>query len=92
MSRTGEVIEVEGKPLVTIPANAYLQTESRENRMQKATVVMTLETPQVHQNLLPQPEAKVTSLATAMRQKQADAERARLLLLSIRLQIMQKPD
>jgi len=52
MSRTGEVIEVEGKPLVTIPANAYLQTESRENRMQKATVVMTLETPQVHQKPL----------------------------------------
>jgi len=61
--------------------------------MQKATVVMTLE----HSSSSPEPlaanrEAKVTSLATAMRQKQADAERARLLLLSIRLQIMQKPD
>lgn len=51
---------------------------------------MTLETPQLP--LQQQPEAKVTSLASALKQKQAQDAAARLLLLSIRLQIMQKPD
>jgi len=51
---------------------------------------MPLETPQIPSR--PQQEAKVTSIAAAQKQKQAQDAAARLLLLSIRLQIMQKPD